>query len=77
MRGLQMKVFLDHDLDDQVYVPSGSGTGYEVTEWLSKHPDRMPKKVILHSYNEIGRANMQKVLPESIMMPGVWLEEEI
>lgn len=25
-------VFLDHDLDGKIYVPSGPGTGYEVAE---------------------------------------------
>ena len=69
-------LFLDHDLGGEVYVPSGPGTGYEVAEWLSKNPDRMPERVILHSYNDIGRANMKRVLPEAIMMAGVWLEEE-
>jgi CheY-like chemotaxis protein len=66
--------FFDHDLAQQAYMPSGSGTGYEVAEWLSKNKDRMPARVYVHSYNEKGRKNMLEVLPEAVEAKGAWLE---
>ena len=63
---------LDHDLYGKVYVPSGPGTGYEVAEWLSIHKDRKPKKIFTHSFNEKGRAEILRVLPETIEAPGMW-----
>ena len=65
-------VFLDHDLGGKMYVPSGIGTGYEVAKWLSENADRKPKKIIIHSFNEPGRKNMQNVLPEAEIFPGAW-----
>lgn len=69
-------LFLDHDLDGKVYVPSGDGTGYEVAVWLTRNPERIPETVILHSYNDTGRSNMKFVLSCAIEMPGAWLSEE-
>jgi CheY-like chemotaxis protein len=74
-------LFLDHDLGGRINVSSGPGTGYEVAKWLEEHPDRKPKHIYLHSFNEAGRNNMRMALPEAIVYPGVWLilkgEEEI
>ena len=65
-------VFLDHDLGGQTYVPSGPGTGYEVAQWISNNPDQKPEKVIIHSFNEPGRKNMQNLIPDAIICPGAW-----
>ncbi len=66
-------LFLDHDLDGKIFVPSGPGTGYEVAQWLKNHPDNMPVKVIVHSLNDIAQPLMAKVLPEALIIPGAWL----
>ncbi|MBE3085374.1 MAG: response regulator [Bacteroidetes bacterium] len=66
-------LFLDHDLGGKQMVPSGPGTGYEVACWLEAHPERKPKTIYLHSFNEPGRTNMKRALPEAIMAPGAWL----
>jgi len=66
-------VFLDHDLDGKVYVPSGPGTGYEVVQWIKNHPEKMPKHVILHTLNEIGAACMVEELPKAVYLPGVYM----
>lgn len=65
-------VSLDHDLGGEQMVDSGKGTGYEVAEFLSKNPDRMPKEIYIHSYNPVGAKNMQRILPGSILAPGNW-----
>lgn len=65
-------IFLDHDLDGQIYVPSGPGTGYEVAQWLKNHPEKMPGKVILHTCNEYGAVLMLEELPEALLLAGVF-----
>ena len=65
-------VFLDHDLGGQIYVQSGPGTGYEVAEWLRDNPDKKPKNIIIHSFNEPGRIKIQSVIPEAVICPGAW-----
>lgn len=66
-------VMLDHDLDGQVYVPSGPGTGYEVALWLKNNPDKKPNKIILHTCNEQGAQRMLEELPEAIFLSGVFM----
>ncbi|HON84207.1 MAG TPA: response regulator [Caldisericia bacterium] len=66
-------VFLDHDLGEQVYIPSGENTGYEVAEWLRDNPEKQPKQIIIHSYNSIGARNMLSLLPKAVYHPGCWM----
>jgi|WetSurMetagenome_2_1015567.scaffolds.fasta_scaffold191588_2 CheY-like chemotaxis protein len=65
-------LFLDHDLDQRTYVPSGPGTGYEVALWLKNNPEKKPNKIILHTCNEYGIVRMKEELPEAICLPGVF-----
>ena len=64
--------FLDHDLNGEIYVPSGPDTGYEVAEWLSKNPNKKPKKIIIHTCNEKAAPLMLKLLPGSIWLSGLF-----
>lgn len=66
-------IMLDHDLDHKTYVPSGPGTGYEVAVWLKEHLTKKPAKIILHTCNEYGAAEMMKELPEAVHLPGLFL----
>jgi CheY-like chemotaxis protein len=66
------KLFLDHDLDGKVFVPSGPCTGWEVAEWLSKNSDKKPPSIILHSLNEKGVNKMLELLPEAIVEEFAW-----
>ena len=70
-------VYLDHDLGGKINQPSGPGTGYKVAEWLSKHPDRKPAKIIIHSFNAPGATKMLEILPGSVYIPGVWAMKKI
>jgi len=65
-------IYLDHDLGDRVFVPSGPGTGYEVAQWLNQNPDRQPQLIIIHSFNPVGAKNMKSLLPNAVIAPGVW-----
>jgi len=65
-------VFLDHDLGGKVMVASGKGTGYEVAKWLRNNPHRMPKQIIIHSFNPVGAQNMKTMLPSAQICPGAW-----
>lgn len=67
-------VFLDHDLGGEVFVASDKGTGYEVVQWICRHPDKISgSQIIVHSYNFAGATNMVKELGrngiKSIKMP--------
>jgi CheY-like chemotaxis protein len=64
---------LDHDLGDEQMVDSGPGTGWEVARWLAENPTRIPKAVVLHSFNPPGRARMRDLLPDSVLAPGWWM----
>jgi len=67
-------LFLDHDLDGKVYVPSDGDepTGWHVAKWLSENPERQPAKIFLHSLNHAGRIEMMKQLPNAIDFPFAW-----
>ena len=66
-------LFLDHDLDGKIYVPSGPGTGYEVAEWVRDNPEKKPNKIIIHTCNEYAGPLMEKTIPESVWLPGVFM----
>jgi CheY-like chemotaxis protein len=70
-------VFLDHDLAGQTYAPSGPGTGYEVAQWLSENSEKIPNKVILHTFNGPGAQNMLNILPNAFYNPGAWINREM
>jgi len=59
-------LFLDHDLGGQIYVESGTGTGYEVAKKLVEDETIYNKNrtafVFIHSCNYYGAGNMQSVL---------------
>jgi len=53
---------LDHDLG--LFDPETleERTGYDVLCWLEKNPDLLPREVIIHSANPVGRRRMKMVL---------------
>jgi len=56
-------VSLDHDLGGNIYCPSDEVSGFAVAEYISKMPkEKMPKQVVVHSFNLSGAENMRKVL---------------
>lgn len=65
-------LYLDHDLNGKVYVPSGPGTGYEVAEWLKNNPQYSPKEIYVHTLNEKGRKAILDILPKAIPAPFTW-----
>lgn len=70
-------IFLDHDLDGQVYVPSTEeNTGYRFAKYL-KTKDLGDAVIIIHSYNPAGADNIQSVLPESHKIPFPLLAQQL
>ena len=65
-------LFLDHDLGGKTMVESGLGTGYEVATWLEAHPKKVPKYVVIHSFNPTGSERMAQALKGSVKIPGAW-----
>ena len=55
-------LFLDHDLDNKVFVPSSnSNTGYALAKYINKSGKVYPQ-IIIHSMNVIGAKNMSDTL---------------
>jgi len=61
-------IFLDHDLDGKTYQESGPGTGFEVAQAIPETENKVTK-VIIHSWNTVGAAEMKKLLPEGTVAP--------
>jgi len=64
--------FLDHDLGEVDFLRETDNTGYTVAKWLQAHPDRMPKRVIIHSLNPVGAQRMAQCLPKAELLPAAW-----
>jgi len=63
-------VFLDHDLEGRIFVPSSyHNTGYTVAKFIADNPDIEIGQVIIHSMNPIGSKNMKTVLPRADVIP--------
>jgi CheY-like chemotaxis protein len=56
-------VSLDHDLGGKIYCPSDGNSGYMVARHIAQMSfEKLPKRVIIHSFNPVGAENMQNVL---------------
>lgn len=62
--------FIDHDLDDQIFVDSDEpNTGYQFAKHLSKKELDENIDIIVHSMNPPGAQNIKSVLPQSKLIP--------
>jgi len=62
-------IFLDHDLDDKVFVSSeDENTGYQLAKYIAQNELKFDQ-IILHSMNPAGVLNMKNVLPDAIIAP--------
>ena len=60
-------VSLDHDLGGNIYCPSDEVSGYAVAKYISSMPkDKLPGRVIIHSFNPVGAENMINVLTDIV-----------
>jgi len=65
-------IFLDHDLDNKIYVSSKEkNTGYSFATWMEEnYKDSIKKQqIIIHSMNTVGANNIKSVLPNSSIIP--------
>jgi CheY-like chemotaxis protein len=57
-------LFLDHDLDNRVFVDSEEeNTGYQLAKYIAEN--NVHGKIIIHSMNPYGAARMQEILPDA------------
>ena len=62
-------VFLDHDLDDRVFVNSNdANTGYQLAKYIAENNINIPD-VIIHTMNPVGAENIKSVLPKAVICP--------
>lgn len=65
---------LDHDLSDLIKDPTngpiGPLDGRDVVRWLIAHPERCPPAIWIHTWNNYGGDEMERLLREAAI-PGV------
>lgn len=61
--------FIDHDLDDKVYVDSEEeNTGYQLAKYMVEN-NVSYEQVIVHSMNSVGAENIKNVLEDAVVVP--------
>lgn len=61
--------FIDHDLDDKVYVDSEEeNTGYQLAKYMAEN-NATYETVIIHSMNSVGSENIKNVLKDAVIVP--------
>lgn len=66
-------IFLDHDLENRVFVPSEEeNTGYAVAKFINENNVKY-SHCIIHSLNPVGASNMNNILKNSIKIPFLML----
>ena len=62
-------LFLDHDLDQRIFVPSEEpNTGYQFAKYIREKGYKFDQ-IILHSMNPVGVERMKRELPDAIIAP--------
>ena len=73
-------IFLDHDLENTFQKP-GIGTGYEVASWIANNQDKCPRRILIHSMNNVGAAAMMQCLGDAEIratyIPLLWEKLEV
>lgn len=60
--------FLDHDLDDRIYVDSNEeNTGFQFAKYLAEK--EVEAQFIIHSMNPQGAQNIKNMLPSASVIP--------
>lgn len=69
-------IFLDHDLGGKVYVCVNEiNTGSEVARWMNSHSHKNENTpVVIHSFNNVGSAYMNRLIKNSFRIPSIWKE---
>ena len=65
-------IFLDHDLDNRVYVDSNElNTGYRFACWMEENYRNSinEQQIIIHSMNTVGAENIKGVLKKAETIP--------
>ena len=69
-------IFLDHDLDNRVYVDSNEpNTGYQLAKWIFENNIKY-SRLIVHSLNDAGRRNIKSILKNAELIPFFMLFKE-
>lgn len=73
-------ICLDHDLGD-VFEQPGEGNGYEVAKWIADHKSYAPRKILIHTMNNVGASAMMLTLGRveirATYIPCLWLKIQV
>ena len=68
MLGPWEAIFIDHDLDDKVFVSSNEeNTGYQFAKYIADK--ELPDTIICHSMNPVGAQNIKAAIPSCQIVP--------
>lgn len=68
MLGPWEAIFIDHDLDDKIYVNSNdANTGYQFAKYIADK--ELPEMIICHSMNPVGAQNIKAAIPSCQIIP--------
>jgi CheY-like chemotaxis protein len=63
-------IFLDHDLDNRVYIdPTEKNTGYQFAKFLIEQDGIEDKKIYIHTMNPYGGDAINDLLPNAQRIP--------
>lgn len=68
-------IYLDHDLGGEQMAWDEENCGMTVAKYIEQNPLPKKTKVIIHSFNVYRAQQMQRIIPGSLYIPGVWLQE--
>ena len=72
-------IFLDYDLGESpAWAQDIDNCGGSVSEWIQLNPDVLKDdtRIIIHSIDYLGATYMKERIPEAIIQPRAWEEEE-
>lgn len=64
-------IFLDYDLG------KCDKNGADIAKWLIENNKNKESLIVLHSMSEEGKKEIRKILPDSMIATGVWLNPEL
>lgn len=79
MKGDYDLIFLDYDLGESpAWAKDIDNCGGSVSEWIQLNPDviHVDTKIVIHSVDYLGATYMKERIPDAIIHPRAWEEEE-
>jgi len=67
-----LKILGEENIFDQIFLDQKYNGG-EVAQWIRKHENKRPYRIVIHGFSVPGAQEILNFLPEASFIPGVWL----